>query len=75
MVTGHRYIPFFVFRSSHQPEFVKLAFFQIMHSRHRLVSNFIMNMVAILVAYCFFDNKPKALDGFDVENTRQLIPF
>ena len=34
---------------------------QIVHSRHRSVSNFIMNLISALGAYCFFDNKPKAL--------------
>ena len=33
---------------------------QIVHSRHRSVSNFIMNLISALGAYCFFDNKPKA---------------
>ena len=32
---------------------------QIVHSRHRSVSNFIMNLISALGAYCFFDNKPK----------------
>ena len=34
---------------------------QLVHSRHRSVNNFIMNMVATLAAYSFFDNKPQAL--------------
>ncbi len=37
---------------------------QIVHSRHRSVSNFIMNLISALGAYCFFDNKPKALQDF-----------
>lgn len=36
---------------------------QIEHSRHRSTHNFIMNMVAGLVAYCFFPKKP----SIDVE--------
>ena len=36
---------------------------QIVHSRHRSVSNFIMNLISALGAYCFFDNKSKALQG------------
>ena len=36
---------------------------QIVHSRHRSVGNFIMNIISALGAYCFFDNKPKALPG------------
>ena len=46
---------------------------QLVLSRHRPVNNFIMNMVATLAAYCFFDNKPQALDGYYIEDTKQLI--
>jgi hypothetical protein len=28
------------------------------HSRHRSIHNFIMNLIAALGAYCFFDKKP-----------------
>ena len=48
---------------------------QLVHSRHRSVNNFIMNMVAALAAYSFFDNKPKALQGYYIENTKQLMLF
>ena len=34
---------------------------QIVHSRHRSVNDFIMNLISALGAYCLFDNKPKAL--------------
>ena len=34
---------------------------QIVHSRHRSVGDFIMNLISALGAYCFFENKPKAL--------------
>lgn len=43
---------------------------QIVHSRHRSVSNFIMNLISALGAYCFFENKPKALVGYDIEDTK-----
>ena len=33
----------------------------LVHSRHRSVHNFIMNICSALTAYCFFDNKPEAL--------------
>ena len=33
----------------------------IVHSRHRSLHNFIMNICSALTAYCFFDNKPEAL--------------
>ncbi|MGN0224994.1 MAG: IS982 family transposase [Prevotella sp.] len=45
---------------------------QIVHSRHRSVSNFIMNLISALGAYCFFDNKPNALQGYCIEDTKQL---
>ncbi len=48
---------------------------QIVHSRHISVSNFIMNLISALGAYCFFDNKPKALQGYCIEDTKQLTLF
>ena len=48
---------------------------QIVHSRHRSVSNFIMNLISALGAYCFFDNKQKALQGYCIEDTKQLSLF
>ena len=33
----------------------------LVHSRHRSVHNFIMNLCVALTAYCFFENKPEAL--------------
>ena len=34
-----------------------------------------MSMIAALAAYCFYDNKPKALQGYCIENTKQLMLF
>ena len=48
---------------------------QIVHSRHRSVGNFIMNIISALGVYCFFDNKPKALSGYCIEHTTQLSLF
>src|SRR5574344_600591 len=48
---------------------------QIVHTRHRSLSNFIMNLISALGAYCFFDNKPQALVGYVIEDTRQLSIF
>ena len=48
---------------------------QIVHSRHRSLSNFIMNLISALGAYCFFDNKPQALAGYVIEDTKQLSLF
>ena len=33
----------------------------LVHSRHRSIHNFIMNLCSALTAYCFFENKPEAL--------------
>ena len=46
----------------------------LVHSRHRLIHNFIMNLCSALTAYCFFDNKPEALPVY-VEKSRQLELF
>ena len=46
----------------------------LVHSRHRSVHNFIMNICSALTAYCFFDNKPEALP-VHIERTRQLELF
>lgn len=32
---------------------------QLVHSRHRSVHNFIMNLLAAMGAYCFFSSKPE----------------
>jgi hypothetical protein len=47
---------------------------QIEHSRHRSLHNFIMNLIAALGAYCFFDKKPAI--QFNIEKpTGQLELF
>jgi len=46
----------------------------IVHSRHRSIHNFIMNICAALTAYCFFENKPEALP-VHVEKSAQLTLF
>ena len=33
----------------------------LVHSRHRSVHNFMVNLCSALTAYCFFDNKSDAL--------------
>ena len=48
---------------------------QIVHSRHRSVNNFVMNLISALGAYCFFDNKPMTLQGYCIEDTKQLSLF
>jgi hypothetical protein len=44
------------------------------HSRHRGTANFLMNMLAGLAAYCFFDKKP-AIRFETVEAYGQLSLF
>ena len=46
----------------------------LVHSRHRSIHNFIMNLCSALTAYCFFDNKPEALPVY-VEKSKQLEQF
>ena len=46
----------------------------LVHSRHRSIHNFIMNVCSALTAYCFFENKPEALPVY-VEKSRQLELF
>lgn len=48
---------------------------KIVHSRHRSVNNFIMNLISALGAYCFFDNKPKNMQGYYIKDTKQLSFF
>ena len=36
---------------------------------------FASSMIAALAAYCFFDNKPQALQGYYIDNTKQLMLF
>ncbi|SDF92987.1 Transposase DDE domain-containing protein, partial [Bacteroidales bacterium KHT7] len=46
----------------------------LVHSRHRSIHNFIMNICSALTAYCFFENKLDALP-VHVEKSRQLELF
>ena len=47
----------------------------LVHSRHRSINNFQMNLIAAICAYCFFDNKPEAIKGYCVEDNKQLTLF
>lgn len=47
----------------------------LVHSIHRSINNFLMNLIAAISAYCFFDNKPVAIKGYRVEETKQLTLF
>ncbi len=47
---------------------------QLVHSRHRSVHNFIMNLLAAMGAYCFFATKPGVNFDYDVfESNGQLV--
>ena len=46
----------------------------LIHSQHRPIHNFIMNLCSALTAYCFFENKPEALSAY-VEKSGQLELF
>ena len=46
----------------------------LVHSRHRSVHNFLMNLCAALAAYCFFENKPEGL-LVRIEKSRPLELF
>ena len=48
---------------------------KLVHSRHRSLNNFIMNLVAAMGAYCFYENKPQALAGYEIEASGQLFMF
>lgn len=43
---------------------------QLVHSRHRSVANFLVNLISVLAAYCFFDNKPDALQGLYINSSK-----
>ncbi len=47
--------------------------YQIEHSRHRSLGNFLTNLISGLIAYCFFPKKPSI--KFEIEKTNQLVLF
>ena len=48
---------------------------QIVHSRHKYVSNFIVSLIFDLGTYCFYDNILNVLQGYSIEDTRLLSPL
>ena len=51
---------------------------QIVHTRHRSVSNFIVNLLAGMTAYAFYDTKPSINMKFEMEGegeVKQLTLF
>ena len=45
----------------------------LVHSRHRSVHNFMVNLCSALTAYCFFDNKPDALPVYAERMAQQEL--
>ena len=41
---------------------------QLVHSRHRSVFNFVMNVLSVLAAYSFFGKKPSISIDYCIEN-------
>ena len=51
---------------------------QIVHTRHRSISNFIVNLLAGIAAYAFYDTKPSINMEFEIDvkqGVRQLTLF
>ena len=42
---------------------------QLVHTRHRSVHNFLMNLLAAMGAYCFFLSKPAVNFDYEVPNS------
>ncbi len=45
------------------------------HTRPRSLNNLIMNLIAALGAYCFYDNKPQAIQRYHIEDDKLLTLF
>ncbi|MBC8625330.1 hypothetical protein H8527_00660 [Alloprevotella sp. Lung230] len=45
---------------------------QIVHTRHRSVSNFIVNLLAGMAAYAFYDTKPSINMEFEMEGETEV---
>ena len=51
---------------------------QIVHTRHRSLSNFIVNLLSAMAAYAFYDTKLSINMEFEMEGeaeVKQLTPF
>ena len=46
---------------------------QIVHSRHRSLDGFLVNVLSALVAYCCFDKKPAINIDFEIEEDNTQI--
>ena len=45
---------------------------QIVHTRHRSVSNFIVNLLEGMTAYVFYDTKPSIYMEFEMEGEAEV---
>ena len=45
---------------------------QIVHTRHRSVSNFIVNLLAGMAAYAFYETKPSINVEFEMEGEAEV---
>ena len=45
---------------------------QIVHTRHRSISNFIVNLLAGMAAYAFYDTKPSINMEFEMEGEAEV---
>lgn len=45
----------------------------LVHSRHRSFDNFLMNVISVIAAYCFFDKKPAI--NMDSEIVDPMLPI
>ena len=48
---------------------------QLVHTIYRSITNFLVNLVVVLGAYCFFENKLDTLQGYYIEDSKQLALF
>ena len=48
---------------------------QLVHTIYRSITNFLVNLVVELGAYCFFENKLDTLQGYYIEDSKQLALF
>ena len=46
---------------------------QLVHSRHRSMFNFVMNVLSVLTAYSFFEKKPSFNIDYCIENVDGLF--
>lgn len=48
---------------------------QLVYFRYRSITNFPENLVAVQGAYCLLENQPEALQGYYIDDSKQLTLF